>query len=340
MKEPKQITLPQLRKALLDVSRPLSPSYLYRFSDLTESDLEEIKTFWGEIPVWRKQALFEDLEEMAENDTLVSFDAISSFALGDDDPRVRELAIRNLWESELPELIPVFINMLNNDPDKSVRAAAASALGRFVFLGEIDAISPKRLEEIENQLIAAYKGHNALIVRQRALEALGYSSREEVVDFLREAYYSGNQDLMLSSIFAMGRSANKDWIPFIQPLLSDENPAVRFEAARAAGELEAGSCRERLIELVDDSDYDVKMAAIWSLSQIGGEGVKETLVRLYDETDDDDILYLVEDALDNLAFTESSGFFTILDISELEDDDSDVGIFDDDFDFDTLDDED
>lgn len=333
MKEKKEITLTQLREALLNEHKPLSPSYLYRLSDLSESDLAEIKRFWSDIPIWRKQALFEDLEELAEVDTLLSYEAISSFALQDSDARVRELAIRNLWESELPELVPTFLEMMSNDTSELVRAAAATALGKFVYLGEIDMLPAARLKQIEDRLIETYRGSDSFIVRRRALEALGYSSREEINTFLDDAYHSGNNDLLVSSLFAMGRSANQDWIPLIEPKLYDENPEIRFEAARAAGELEASSCRERLIELIEDPDVDVRMAAVWSLSQIGGEGVREELMDLYNDTDDDDMLMLIEDALENLAFTEDVGFFELIDV-ESADDEDEFDEFDDEFDSD------
>ncbi len=317
MKNPTKVTLSELKKALLDVDTPLPVAYLYRLSDLSEKDLTEIKSFWGEIPVWRKQALMEDIEEMAENDPLLSYENLSLFALTDQDARVRELAIRSLSYYEEPHYLDTLLKMLENDEAPNVRAAAAFALGKFVFLGEVEELAEGRLHEVENRLIQTFTSNDALVVRSSALEALGFSSRPEVDGFVREAYYSGNRDLIASSLIAMGRSVNSDWTPLVEAMLENEDPVIRYEAARAAGELEAVTCRRRLLELVDDPDLDVRLAAIWSLSQIGGEGVMEKFMELYETSEDDEILDLLEDALDNLAFTEGDGFFGLLDIDQM-----------------------
>ncbi|GAB4469638.1 MAG: HEAT repeat domain-containing protein [Anaerolineales bacterium] len=312
-----KITLPQLKQALLDADTPLAAAYLYRLSDLSEQDLTEIKAFWNEIPVWRKQALMEDIEEMSENDPLLSYDNLSLFALSDTDARVRELAIRSLTYYEAPHFLDILLEMLENDQSAEVRAAAAFALGKFVFLGEIEELASERLREVEDRLIRVFTGKDTLNVRRSALEALGYSSRPEVEGFVREAYYSGNRDLLASSLVAMGRSVNNEWTPLVEAMLDHEDPIVRYEAARAAGELEAVTCRSRLLELIDDPDLDVRLAAIWSLSQIGGEGVMEKFIDLYENTEDDDVFDLLEDAMDNLAFTEGEGLFGLLDIEQL-----------------------
>ncbi|MCS6908382.1 MAG: HEAT repeat domain-containing protein [Anaerolineales bacterium] len=326
MKDPTRITLDQLKQALLDVSRPLPPVYLYRLSDLSDQDLSEIKSFWNEIPTWRKQALMEDIEELSENDPLLSYENLSLFALSDADERVRELAIRSLSYYEEPSYLNTLLNILENDQSAIVRAEAASALGRFVYMGEVDELPAERLREVEDRLIQIFTSNDALIVRRCALESLGYSSRPEVEDFMREAYYSGNRDLLASSLHAMGRSANSDWTPLVEAMLDHEDPVIRYEAARAAGELEATTCRRRLLELVDDPDLDVRLAAIWSLSQIGGEGVMEKFMHLYETTEDDEVFALLEDAMDNLAFTEGNGFFGLLDIERMtrQDDEEDL----------------
>ncbi len=42
-------------------------------------------------------------------------------------------------------------------------------------------------------------------------EALGFSSRPEVPDLIRQAYAIGQPEWMESSLFAMGRSADSIW---------------------------------------------------------------------------------------------------------------------------------
>lgn len=91
-------------------------------------------------------------------------------------------------------------------------------------------------------------------------------------------------------------------------------------------------CADQIIERINDPDEDVRSAAIWSLSQIGGEGVHELLEELYDDTDDEEELEFLEAALDNLAFTQDVGQFSLLDVSDLDEDEplDEDEIFDDD----------
>jgi hypothetical protein len=69
-----------------------------------------------------------------------------------------------------------------------------------------------------------------------------------------------------------------------------------------------------LLQLLEEEfDEAIAGAAIWSLSQIGGEGVRLYLQNLLDKVvDDDNQAAFLEEALDNLAFTEDMTSFDLL----------------------------
>jgi HEAT repeat protein len=320
MTSPSEIPFQQLLEALLNEDVPFHPRYLYRLSDLDSADLDSLETAWPKVSVWRRQALLVDLEELGERDFVLSFEAVARMALRDSDPQVRQTALRVLWEFEGQDLIPIFIRMMQTDDDNEVRAAAAVALGKFVYLGELDKLPARARATVEESLLGVTQGEEAVLVRRRALEALGYSGRAEVPGLIEQAYRSGKRDWLLSSLVAMGRSANSRWEHKVLPMLENTSPAVRSEAARAAGELELSAARETLIELLEDEDEEVRAATIWSLSQIGGRGVREALEAIQEETEDEEEADFLESALDNLAFTEDLGLFSILDLDDEEDD--------------------
>jgi HEAT repeat protein len=313
------ITLKQLLDAMLDVDKPFHPRYLYRLSDLSPEEMAELEKEWVKIPSWRRQAIMEDVEELGDSDSLLSFEALSRYALHDSDPKVRELALRTLWEYEVVDLIPEYLEIVITDPDPGVRAAAASALGQYIYLGEIEELREQTWHAIEDRLLDVTHGNDSPEVRRRALESLGFSSREEVPVLIEQAYRSGDEDWLVSSLYAMGRSASQTWAPLVTSMLESESDEVRYEAVRALGELEVKSAVPRLKQLLLDEDDDVRLAAIWSLSQIGGEGVRELIETLYEEAEDDEEAEFIETALDNLAFTEDMNLFDLLDISEDED---------------------
>jgi HEAT repeat protein len=340
MAKTKQIPLQQLIDTLLDEQEPLPSRYVYRLSDLSRDDLKLIATNWANIPLPKRQTLMEDVERLSSDNTLLSFESLSRLALEDSDPRVRELGIRSLWEYEHHDLAGLFLSFLEGDESADVRAAAADALGRFVYLGELDELPNNLINQIEASLLAKMSSDDATHVRRRSLESLGFSGRDEVHPLIEAAYFSGNDDWLISALTAMGRSANERWSKHVGDMLDHDRTDVRIEAARSSGELEAREHLERLVELLDDPDQEVRMAAIWSLSQIGGEGVREALEQLYDETEDEDELDHIEAALDNLDFTEGIELFSILDVPDVDDDDLDELDDDDDYEFDLDEDED
>lgn len=301
----KPIPFDHVIKALLDDSTPFSPTYLHRFSDLEEDELTALQEVWHQIQPARRLALLSDLEEISDVDTLVFFDNVARIALQDEHGSIRAQAIRLLWASDDESLIPLYLNFLS-DPETEVRAEAAGALGNFVYMGELDEIPEKTLHEIEDRLIDIVKGKDNVLVRRRALEALGFSSRKEVPVLVREAYQTNDPDWVASALLAMGRSYDKEYEPEVKRMLKHPKANVQLEAIRAAGELELESARRPLLDILEEEaqDSEIRYAAIWALSQIGGEQVRETLEKIADETEDDEELEIVEQALDNLQLNE------------------------------------
>jgi HEAT repeat protein len=329
MPENREIPFQSVLDALLDLETPFPPRFLYRLSDLDALEVAILQETWAALPQWRRLALMEDLEELGGANNLLSFEAIARFAVEDADAQVRQLAVQVLWEFDAADLVPVFLGLLEGDADERVRAAAATALGRFVYLGEIDELPRDQLRAVEERLLALIRDDKVELVRRRALESIGYSGRAEVPPLIEAAFSSSDKDWVAASLLAMGRSADDRWEGSVLSMLADRQPAVRAEAARAAGELELFEATPQLIELIDDGDEDVRSAAVWSLSQIGGEGVREALEGLLARTEEDSELDFIETALDNLAFTEGQQPFSLFDFPKEDYEEAMLDILDD-----------
>jgi HEAT repeat protein len=314
-----EISIQQLSDALLDIDKPLPPRFLYRLSDLDPADLEKLGSIWPQLPLWRRQGLMEDVEELSSKDTLLDYVVFSRFALKDEDPKVRLLAVNTIWDYEQTDLISTFLNLLNTDSDADVRAAAAGGLARYVYAGEIEEISQAKLKKIEDALLAALKNKDTPPqVKRAALESLGYSSRDEVPALIKTAFTSKDKHWIASALFAMGRSASAEWQPEVISMLQSNIPILRMKAARAAGELELADAIPHLLELLDDPDENTRQASIWSISQIGGEGVQEALEHLYEQAEDESELELLESALDNLTFTQGVKLMPLFELPDEE----------------------
>ncbi len=298
---------------LLDKNKDITRRHLTEFSDIEPASLRALQEVWPRIEPGRKLLLLDRLNALANEDTLVSFDDLGRALLGDDDPQVRIRAMRLLVECEDVRLVPVYINMLTGDKDAAVRAEAASTLGLFVQLGEFEDIPASLHRQIEDALLVVLNGEDQPSVRRRALEALGFSSREEVAVLIESSFNRQDPDWQASALFAMGRSSDGRWGDKVLRTMTSENRRVRLAAVQASGELGLAQARPLLLRLLEDEDDDaVAGAAIWSLSQIGGEDVRLYLQNLLDNVEDDDQAAFLEEALDNLAFTEDMASFDLL----------------------------
>ena len=99
-------------------------------------------------------------------------------------------AIRLLDECNDTKLIPVYLKILSGDKDASARAEAASALGKFVQLGELEEIPKKTQGRVEDALLEKINSEDDASVRRQALEAIGYSSRREVITLIEFSFSS------------------------------------------------------------------------------------------------------------------------------------------------------
>lgn len=314
-KEKKPVPFQQVVDALLDDTKPFPARFIYRFSDLSPDELSLLKQNWGQASLRRRQAVMEDVEEF-NSDFVLNFYDIAMLAIQDPDALVRLLAIHTLAEYDDAELVDVFIQLAEHDQEAPVRAAAANALGHFVQLGELEELPKSYLKRVENCLLRICTGEDEKIVRRRALEGLGYSSRDEVNSLIKTAYRSEDTDWLISSLVAMGRSYNPDWRDDVLAALTDSRADVRAEAITAAGELELKEALRPLLKALKEKDPEIRYAAIWALSQIGGDEVRPALERLLERATDDEEEELLEAALENLAFTEDMEKFLMLDFDE------------------------
>ena len=310
-------TLDELLAKLSDGSA--SHKDLYGLSNLSRQQAETAWAVCITMPAEERQQLFQNLVEIAENDFEVNFDTIFHLGIDDLSPGVRQAAIEGLWESEDIRLVPRIAKLLLHDPVPDVQAAAATLLGRFVLLGELEEIRERPHKQALHALLdAAATDH--VEVRRRAIESLAYSATDPVPDLIQAAYDDPDDRLRISAVFAMGRSVDTRWAANVMRELFNPSPEMRFEAARACGELELQEAVDHLIELIDDVDAEVQQAAIWALGQINSDDAQAALEDCT-ESDDEAISEAAWEALRELEFLHGDlGAFLLFDLFREEDD--------------------
>ena len=319
MSDQEQTPFTEFLAGILDTERPVLTLGLAALSRLSENELKQLADAWERIELDRRRSLVSSLEFLAEDDLLFVFDGVGKIALKDTDHEVRTNAIRLTALEEDPDFAPVLIDLVDKDPHFEVRAEAATALGKFVYLGEIEEISNAALRQVEDALLLAFREDEQVLVRRRALEAISFSSRESVTGMIQDAYNSDDEDWQVSALFSMGASANQRWEKQVVESLSSSSAALRSQAARAAGKLDLKDTAQDLMDLAEhDTDDEVRLSAVWALSDIGGARASEFIENLLDEAESPEDIEFFEAALENLLESQMFDEFDLpfMEISE------------------------
>ncbi len=266
---------------LRDPEASFTADAIYSLSDLTGEHLEAFRALWPELSADRRRDLIQRLVETAETNFELDFSTIIEPALHDTDYEVRMAAIEGVLEDAALSTVHRLMHLAKTDAFDEVRAAAVKALGQFVLRGELGKLPEPFNTELQDMILALHNDTDEpLDVRRRALEAIGNCGREGVSELILKAYRADELLMRVSALFAMGRSCDDVWLPHIVAELSSDYPEMRYEAARAAGELELRPALARLTEIAFEDDREIQEMAIWSLGEIGGKEANRVLTQL------------------------------------------------------------
>ncbi|MBZ0293365.1 MAG: HEAT repeat domain-containing protein, partial [Anaerolineae bacterium] len=115
----------------------LEAKLFYGLSDLSVEDLEQVRSVWQSLELEHRRKLMQRLIDVAETNVDLDYRTFCLLTFEDRDSEVREAAIEVLWEDESTQVMDKLIEMAQWDESIQVRAAAASALGNFVLMGEL-----------------------------------------------------------------------------------------------------------------------------------------------------------------------------------------------------------
>ena len=247
-------------------------------SDLPPAEVEIFQQTWRGIGIERRRKVIDRLIALAVSNARLNFEDVFISCLSDPDPVVRAKAIEGLWECEECSLILTLMEMLAGDEEEIVRAAAASALGRFALLAELRKVAPRHIKKIEDALFGVIEAEGEKVELQcRAIEAVAPLSSPRVREVIYKAYQSENLKLRASALRAMGLSCDPAWLSILLKELSSPELEMCLEAARACGELGEEDAVPHLLRLTEGADIQTQLAAVMALKQMGGSEAKQAL---------------------------------------------------------------
>jgi HEAT repeat protein len=261
----------------------LSYRDLRQLSDLGRDAQPAFLSAWEQIDGERRRQIAQALVDVAEDNVELDFRDAFVAMLNDPNSEVRRIAATGLWEDERLSTLRTLLPMLTDDPEPDVRAAVALTLARFAHRCGLEEVPARDAAALRAALLGTATNFDLPAdVRRRALEGAAYFEGEDVLTAIAQAYATGQRLLKESALVAMGHSLDPRWLPILEAELRSSEGALRYEAARASGELgeQAASLLPELFPLTESDDPEVAQAAIWALGQIGGEAARRTLRRL------------------------------------------------------------
>ncbi len=205
------------------------------------------------------------------------------------------------------DLAGVLMAILRNaDEPEELRARAAISFGaalEHAYTNEFDdpddiTITERMFHSIQKLLQELYLDNGVpKEVRRRILEASVRAAEDWHKDAISSAYASGDQEWMLTAVFAMRWIRGFD--TQILDALKSTNPEIHYEAVKAAGAREVAAAWSHIRPLVKDArtPKHLLLAAIEAVADIRPQEARKTLGDLMD-SDDEDIAEAATEAID------------------------------------------
>ena len=131
------------------------------------------------------------------------------------------------------------------------------------------------------------------------MEAVAVFNTTKVRELIRWAYSSTEPKLRVSAVYAMGMTCDTSWLPTVLGELDNKDAAMRYEAANACAELGEEEAVPYLIPVLQDDDLQVELSAIRALGAVGGRLARRALQKCL-KASDEVIQEAVEAALSQL----------------------------------------
>lgn len=254
---------------------------LARLSDLNDDDLSQFRKAWNNAEIKRRVEVAGKLVSLGEDDVTLDFTRLFKAFLDDPEPGIRIRALEGLGLEDKYNVVRPILHTLKTDESAEVREAAARTAGKFALLAEWGDLPEAVGKDIFDVLLGVLENSSELVsVRRRALESIAPFQQEPVDSYIEDYYYSNEPGVKASALFAMGRNCQSRWLDFLIDEMQSSDAEIRFEAARASGEVGEEEAVPGLLILLDDHDHEVQEASITALGKIGGREARQALQRL------------------------------------------------------------
>jgi len=140
--------------------------------------------------------------------------------------------------------------------------------------------------EAADDVLGKLLNDSDLKVRLRAAHALGYLGKggnhfDDLVALFKDADVAGLHDVL----YAMGRSRDQQFVPFLREALKSDDSGVKLAAAFELARLSARDARGDIVPLLKDPKPEVRACAIENLSLLGDDADTPRIREMLDDPD-------------------------------------------------------
>ncbi len=184
-------------------------------------------------------------------DTVLAFELLQA-AAGDTNTRVRYAAVSqlaNLEGCDADALLPMLRNILVNDPEPDVQAAAADALGAL------------KLTAAFVDLKTAYETSSEWLVQFSIIAALGELGDPRGFELLQSALGSENELMVTAAIGSLGELKDERALPLLLGYVDADDWQIRHRVVQALSQFDNAEAQAAIAQLSQDKSHIVAESA-------------------------------------------------------------------------------
>jgi tRNA (cytidine/uridine-2'-O-)-methyltransferase len=190
--------------------------------------------------------------------------------LKDDEPELRLSAVKALACLAHTASVEPLMDIIKNDKNLEIKRLAVKALGYIkdpVCVTFLIDLYERRKEDFEDSIV----------------EALSSIEDERTFSVFLSSLESDRPDVRFLSARALGKSGNREAVPFLLKTLNDEDWPVCSEVIKALGKLKDGRSMEGCKNFIDHKRSYIRKLAVKALGNMGMEASSILLPALKDK---------------------------------------------------------
>lgn len=199
----------------------------------------------------------------------------------DELPEIQIKILSVMGRIQQEKTIPAILRCFSS-PYPQVQLAAVEALGCFYSLGKSFFSQSFSVYSVQEELKTLFVKSRDTDIKKGVIKIFANLRNVEIIPFLIDALHSKNPEIRSESALVCGMFHDEGTIPYIKPLLEDEDPHVRSAAIVSLWQFEElhSLLTQKMTALLDSEKEEEILAGIHAAGDVRADQEKEGLMAL------------------------------------------------------------